>query len=95
MIALVLPLPGGELGGLELHRFPDGEVRVRIAGAAAGRTVILVGSLDRPDGKILPLLFAAATARDLGAWCPRRRPAADQGFFCSLAGRRSRLMAHT
>jgi ribose-phosphate pyrophosphokinase len=78
--ALVLPLPGAEdlarqlatgigaeLGGLELHRFPDGEVRIRIAGRAAERTVILAGSLDRPDGKVLPLLFAAGTARDLGA----------------------------
>lgn len=80
MTVLVLPLPGAEalaarvsaaVGGepaeLEVHRFPDGEVRVRIAGAAVGRRVVLAGSLDRPDGKILPLLFAAATARDLGA----------------------------
>ena len=80
MNALVVPLPGADLladriasvtgaerGRLDLHRFPDGEVRIRLAGVAAGSTVILVGSLDHPDGKILPLLFAADTARDLGA----------------------------
>jgi len=40
---------------------------VRIEGDLAGRSVILVASLDRPDAKLLPLLFALATARDLGA----------------------------
>jgi ribose-phosphate pyrophosphokinase len=77
---LILALPGGERlavrlsrqlrgapGSLAIHRFPDGETRVGISGVAAGRTVILVGSLDRPDSKILPLVFAAATAREMGA----------------------------
>lgn len=80
MTPLVLPLPGGERlaarlrralhgaeGTLSVHRFPDGEVRVRIAGDLAGRAVILAGSLDRPDEKLLPLLFAAGTAGELGA----------------------------
>jgi ribose-phosphate pyrophosphokinase len=80
MTPLILALPGGERlagrlhrelrgapGALTIHRFPDGEIRVRISGDAAGRAVILVGSLDRPDSKILPLRFAAATARELGA----------------------------
>jgi ribose-phosphate pyrophosphokinase len=80
MTSLILALPGGERmaarlhqalhgapGALAIHRFPDGEIRVRISGDVAGRTVVLVGSLDRPDDKILPLLFAAATARELGA----------------------------
>lgn len=80
MTPLILALPGGERmaarlhgelrgapGALAIHRFPDGEIRVRISGDVAGRTVVLVGSLDRPDDKILPLLFSAATARELGA----------------------------
>jgi ribose-phosphate pyrophosphokinase len=80
MTPLVLALPGGERlagrlhrelhaapGTLTVHRFPDSEIRIRISGDTEGRTVILVGSLDRPDSKLLPLLFAAATARDLGA----------------------------
>jgi ribose-phosphate pyrophosphokinase len=33
----------------------------------SGRPVILVCSLDRPDPKFLPLVFAADAARDLGA----------------------------
>ena len=52
---------------LWLHRFPDGEARVRIDGDLSDRAVVLVASLDRPDAKILPVLFALATARDLGA----------------------------
>jgi ribose-phosphate pyrophosphokinase len=80
MTPLLLALPGGERlagrlsrqlrgapGTLAIHRFPDDEIRVRISGVAAGRTVVLVGSLDRPDHKILPLVFAAATAREMGA----------------------------
>lgn len=52
---------------LAIHRFPDGERCVRITGDVAGRAVVLVAALDRPEEKLLPLLFAAATARDLGA----------------------------
>jgi ribose-phosphate pyrophosphokinase len=52
---------------VEVHRFPDGEHRVRLAGGVSGRPVVLAAALERPDDKLLPLLFAAATARDLGA----------------------------
>lgn len=80
MTPLVLPLPGnanlagrlarrlgGELGTLTVRRFPDGESYVRLDTDAAGRSVVLVCTLDRPDEKVLPLYFAAATARELGA----------------------------
>jgi hypothetical protein len=50
-----------------LHRFPDGEALVRIDVPVKGRCVVLAGSLDRPDEKTLPLLFAADAARELGA----------------------------
>lgn len=59
-----------ELGRLTLRRFPDGETYLRIeseVSALAGRTVILLATLDRPDDKLLPLLFLAGTARELGA----------------------------
>lgn len=56
-----------ERAGLELHRFPDGESLVRLDADVTGRTVIVTCSLARPDGKTLPLLFAADAARDLGA----------------------------
>jgi ribose-phosphate pyrophosphokinase len=76
---MVLALPGGERlaarlhralhgddGALSIHRFPDGEVRVRIHGDPRGRIVALVGSLDRPDEKVLPFLFAAGKLREMG-----------------------------
>ena len=50
-----------------LRRFPDGETYVRIESSVRDRDVTLVCTLDRPDDKVLPLLFTAATARDLGA----------------------------
>ena len=50
-----------------LHRFPDGESYIRVQTPLAGRHVAIICTLDRPDNKVLPLLFAAATARDLGA----------------------------
>ena len=80
MSPMVLALPGGERltarlqralhgagGTLSIHRFPDGEVRVRIHGDPEGRVVVLVGSLDRPDEKVLPFLFAAGAAREMHA----------------------------
>lgn len=52
---------------LEWHRFPDGESLVRIEGDLAGRPVLVLCTLDRPDDKLAPLLFTADAARDLGA----------------------------
>jgi ribose-phosphate pyrophosphokinase len=76
---LLLPLPGnegaaealaarvdGECGRLTVRRFPDGESYVRLDDAVGGRSIVLVCTLDRPDEKLLPLLFAAAAARELG-----------------------------
>ncbi|MBU6472889.1 MAG: ribose-phosphate pyrophosphokinase [Alphaproteobacteria bacterium] len=58
---------GAEVGTLELRRFPDEELHLRFATSVAGKCAIFVCTLDRPDGKFLPLAFAAATARELGA----------------------------
>jgi len=79
---LVFALPGNEAfaaalmasapawpGTLSIHRFPDGEVLPRFDTRVAGCPVVLVCSLNDPDRKVLPLLFAAATARELGAKC--------------------------
>jgi len=54
-------------GQLELRAFPDGETYLRFLTDLAGRTIIVVCTLDRPNEKMLPLIFAAATARELGA----------------------------
>jgi ribose-phosphate pyrophosphokinase len=56
-----------DLGLVEMRDFPDGETYLRFATAPDQRLVVLVCTLDRPNGKLLPLLFAAATARELGA----------------------------
>lgn len=81
MIAsLVIAMPGNEamaqtlartlgidIGGIELRVFPDGETYLRFHSDLSGRRIEIVCTLDRPNEKILPLLFAAATARRLGA----------------------------
>ncbi|MFY9269554.1 MAG: ribose-phosphate pyrophosphokinase [Candidatus Manganitrophaceae bacterium] len=80
MKSLILSLPGnesladalagrlgGERGKIIVRRFPDGESYARIESSVEGRAVILCCTLDRPDEKVLPLLFLAATAKDLGA----------------------------
>src|SRR3546814_7913276 len=51
----------GELGELETRRFPDEEVYLRFRTDPRNRRVVLICTLDRPDAKLLPLLFAAAT----------------------------------
>ena len=56
-----------DLGELETRQFPDGETYLRIATPVSGRDVVLLCTLDRPDAKIAPLLFAADALRDQGA----------------------------
>jgi ribose-phosphate pyrophosphokinase len=80
MKPLIVALPGNQrlgsrlaellqadLAATKIRRFPDGETYLRYDTAPAGRQVVLACTLDRPDDKLLPLLFAAAAARDLGA----------------------------
>lgn len=77
---IVIPLPGNEslaaaiaghlgleVGFLETRSFPDGETYLRFEDELSGQTVILVCSLNEPDPKFLPLMFAADAARELGA----------------------------
>ena len=52
---------------LTVRRFPDGETYVRFDSAVEGRDVVILADLSRPDDKIVPVLWIAATARDLGA----------------------------
>ncbi len=80
MKSIIFSLPGNEgmaksiahklgvqIGSLRTRRFPDQESYLRFETPIEGQKVILVCALDRPDKKFLPLLFAAAAARDLGA----------------------------
>ncbi|MFO1279307.1 MAG: ribose-phosphate pyrophosphokinase [Burkholderiaceae bacterium] len=54
------------LSTVERHRFPDGELRLRLPATLPGR-VVLLRTLDRPNDKLVELLLAAHTARSLGA----------------------------
>ena len=80
MKPLLIPLPGnenlahalaqriaGDLGKVLLRRFPDQETYLRYETPVNGRSIALVCTLDLPDDKFLPLLFAAEAARDLKA----------------------------
>lgn len=56
-----------ELGKITQHQFPDAETIMTIHSDIAGRDLIFISSLDNPNEKIMPLIFAAETARELGA----------------------------
>lgn len=77
---LLLSMPGNEitaeaLGALlgfasmpiTVHTFPDGESLVTLPEGIADYNVVLVCTLDQPNAKLAPLLFAADAARQLGA----------------------------
>ncbi len=51
---------------IDRHRFPDGELRLRLP-AALPAHVVLLRSLAQPNEKLVELLLAAHTARELGA----------------------------
>ena len=54
------------LSVIERHRFPDGELRLRLPAALHG-TVVLWRSLHQPNEKLVELMIAAPAARELGA----------------------------
>lgn len=56
-----------ECAAVDVHRFPDGEALVTLPPDLDDRDVALVATLRDPDALALPLRFAAATARELGA----------------------------
>jgi ribose-phosphate pyrophosphokinase len=51
---------------IERHRFPDGELKLRLPAAVPARAVFY-RSLDNPNEKLVELMLAARTARALGA----------------------------
>ncbi len=56
---------GLSLHEIEVHRFPDEELRVTVGPAAA--TTLVYASLDQPNDKLLALLFASEALRRGGA----------------------------
>lgn len=61
------PAYGAELLELDWHRFPDGESLISLPGDLNGAEVALLATMRDPDRLALPLRFAAATAREMGA----------------------------
>lgn len=51
---------------LAVHQFPDGETRI-VLPCSLPEDVFIYRSLDRPNEKIVELILAAATSRQLGA----------------------------
>ncbi len=51
---------------IEIHRFPDGESKVTVPSPLEGK-VVICRSLDHPNDKLVELMLAAQTARELGA----------------------------
>jgi ribose-phosphate pyrophosphokinase len=77
---MICALPGNEAFGerlraelgtqsvaLEWRYFPDGESYLQFRQEFRGQALAIVCTLNDPDRKTLPLLFAARTARELGA----------------------------
>lgn len=68
--ALVKKIASGivaEVGDVTIRNFPDAETYLKINSFVKNREVILLTSLDYPNEKILPLLFAAKNLKDMGA----------------------------
>jgi len=58
---------GAARGELSMRQFPDGESYVRVVSEVKGKEAIVVCTLHRPDGKLLPLLYLCRVLKDLGA----------------------------
>lgn len=54
-----------EYATVELHRFPDGESKLRLPAQLPER-IALCRSLDHPNDKLIELMLASATAREAG-----------------------------
>ena len=58
---------GARGGDLETRHFPDGELYLRVLSQVRDCEALIYGSLDQPDGKLIPLIFLAPALRALGA----------------------------
>ncbi len=56
---------GLDYAEVEVHRFPDGESRIRLPSGLSER-VIVCRSLEHPNDKLIELALTAAAARELG-----------------------------
>lgn len=56
-----------DIGKINIHTFPDKETLIRFDSSLENREIIFIASSNNPNNKLMPLLFASATARSLGA----------------------------
>jgi len=56
-----------DCGRVQEHLFPDGETLVRVNPDTVTDTVAIVAGLDRPNPRMIPLLFLAELLRQCGA----------------------------
>lgn len=57
-----------EIGSLEVEKFPDGELYIRVDSEVEGKTVVYINSLQRrPNESIVETLYTLDLIRDLGA----------------------------
>ena len=75
-LASALGVPYKEI---QVHRFPDGETRLRLP-QGLPRQAIICRSLNAPNEKLVELALAAATARELGV----RRLALVAPYLCYM-----------
>ena len=52
---------------IEVHRFPDGESRVRLPAVMPGETLAVFRTLDHPNDKLVELMLALVGLREAGA----------------------------
>jgi len=64
--ARIAQAAGHHLARIDRHRFPDGEIKLRLPPTLPDHVVIL-RTLNDPNEKLVELLLTAQTARDLGA----------------------------
>jgi ribose-phosphate pyrophosphokinase len=58
---------GFEFGKLTIREFPDRESFVQIFTEVKNKNIIILCGLDKPNSKIMPLIFLADLCRELGA----------------------------
>ncbi|MDQ2075300.1 ribose-phosphate diphosphokinase [Marinimicrobium sp. ABcell2] len=69
-LPLLMPLARGlraDIGTLNRRRFPDGESYLKVDTPVSGRHCVLLANLVDPDSKFLPLVFVAATLKEMAA----------------------------
>jgi ribose-phosphate pyrophosphokinase len=70
---------GLDFAEIDVHYFPDGESRIRLPEHIPQR-IFICRSLDRPNEKLIELVLAASTARELGA----RKVALIAPYLCYM-----------